>query len=228
MLRGVKELRGYAIQAVDGQIGTVDGFLFDDLTWTIRYLVADTGSWLCNRRLLLSAVSLGQPEWEEHVFPVGLTKEQVENSPPVAVDRPVSRQMEERLAGYYGWPAYWTGAAAAVVSKAVAELEKENLIQSNPHLRSTREVIGYHIQATDGEIGHVEDFVVEDSSWVLRYLVINTRHLLCGKRVLVAPTAVEGVSWATKEMYVSLSTEAIENSPEFDSSAPIDRRRDGR
>jgi hypothetical protein len=100
MLRSVKELRGYAIQAADSQIGTVDGFLFDDLT--------------CNRRVLLSAVSLGQPEWEEHIFPVGLTKEQVENSPPVAVDRPVSRQMEEKLVAHYSWPAYWKGAMATV------------------------------------------------------------------------------------------------------------------
>jgi hypothetical protein len=223
MLRSVKELRGYAVQAVDGEIGKVDGFFFDDLTWTTRYLVADTGGWLFNRLVLLSTISLGQPEWEEHVFPVRLTKEQVENSPPVTVDRPVSRQMEERLARYYGWPRYWTGTTAAVVSKAIAEMEKENLIRSDPHLRGTREVIGYHIRATDGEIGHVEDFIVEDSSWVLRYLVVNTRDLLPGKSVLVAPTWVDSVSWAERNVHVDLARETIKNGPEFDPAAPVNR-----
>lgn len=204
MLRSVKELRGYAIQAVDGEIGGVDGFLFDDLVWTIHYLVASTGGWLFNRLVLLSTACLGQPEWETHVFPVKLTREQVENSPPVAVDRPVSRQMEEKLALYYGWPTYWMDATAVVVSKAVTEMEKENLIRSDPHLRSTREVIGYHIHASDGEIGHVDDFIVEDSSWVIRYLVVNTRKLLPGKSVLVAPTWVERVSWAERDVYVDL------------------------
>jgi hypothetical protein len=223
MLRSVKELRGYAIQAVDGQVGKVDGFFFDDLTWTIRYLVADTGGWLFNRLVLLSTISLGQPEWEERVFPVRLTREQVENSPPVTVDRPVSRQMEEKLARYYGWPRYWTGATATVVSEAVAELEKEDLIQSDPHLRGTREVIGYHIRATDGEIGRVEDFIVEDSSWVLRYLVVSTRDLLPGRSVLVAPKWVDSVSWAERSVYVDLARKTIKNSPEFDPAAPVNR-----
>lgn len=216
MLRSAQELGGYAIQAVDGEIGNVDGFLFDDLTWTIRYLVADTGGWLLNQLVLLSTTSLGQPEWEEHVFPVVLTREQVESSPPVAVDRPVSRQMEEELAGYYGWPPYWTGVEAS-------DAEKEYLVKRDPHLRSTREVEGYHIRATDGEIGHVEDFVIEDLSWALRYLVINTRNLLPGKSVLIAPTWVRRVSWATGEIHVDLAQEAIRNSPEFNSAAPVNR-----
>jgi uncharacterized protein YrrD len=223
MLRSVKELHGYTIQAVDGEIGKVDEFFFDDLTWTVRYLVADTGGWLFNQLVLLSTVSLGRPEWEERVFPVRLTKEQVENSPPVIVDRPVSQQMEEKLVGYYGWPTYWTGATASVASNAISKMGKGTLERGDLHLRSTRKVTGYHIHATDGEFGHVEDFIVEDSSWILRYLVVNTRNLLHGKSVLVAPTWVDRVSWAEREVYVDLAQDTIKNSPEFDPAAPVNR-----
>jgi hypothetical protein len=223
MLRSLKTLRGYTIQAVDGEIGKVDGFFFDDSTWTIRYLVADTGGWLFNRLVLLSTVSLGRPDWEKGVFPVSLTKDQVENSPPVVLDRPVSRQMEDKLVGYYGWPTYWTGATAAAVSKRVAEMKKESLVHSDPNLRSTREVVGYHIHAVDGEIGHVEDFIAEDDTWVIRYLVVNTRNLLPGKSVLVAPTWVEQVSWAERDVYLGLAQAAIKNAPEFDPGAPVNR-----
>lgn len=222
MLRSVKELRGYAIQAMDGRLGKVDGFFFDDLTWTVRYLVADT-DWLFDRLVLLSPVSLGQPDWKKHIFPVRLTKEQVEHSPPVIVDRPVSQQMEEKVVGYYGWPTYWTGATASVVADAIARTEKVTLERGNPHLRSTQKVIGYHIRATDGEIGHLEDFIVEDSSWIIRYLVVNTHNLLRGKSVLVSPAWVNRVSWVEREVYVDLAQETIKNSPEFDPAAPVNR-----
>ncbi len=231
MLRSLKELQGYTIDAIDGEIGSVYDFYFDDQKWTIRYLVVDTGNWLAGRRVLLSMMALGQPDWEQRTFPVSLTQEQVENSPNIDTNKPVSRQMEEDLHGYYGWAPYWrpaapgggTGAiAAAQIAAAVEQEEKSGT--SHPHLRSTKEVLGYHIQATDGGIGHVEDFVTEDDVWVVRYMVVNTRNLLPGKDVLIAPTWVKRVNWAERMVEVDLSQETIQNSPEFDPSAPVNRR----
>jgi hypothetical protein len=223
MLRSLKTLQGYNIQAVDGEIGKVNGFFFDESTWTVRYLVADTGGWLFDRLALLSTARLGSPQWEDRVFAVRLTKEQVENSPPILADRPVSRQMEEKLSEFYGWPTYWTGATAAVVSKAVAKMEKKGLVRSDPHLRSTREVIGYDIHAVDGVIGHVEDFIVEDDTWAIRYMVVCTRDLQPGKSVLIAPAWVDKVGWLEQAVHVDLAQEAVRNSPEFDPSAPVNR-----
>jgi hypothetical protein len=219
MLRTIKDLRGYTIRATDGDVGKVREFYFDDRFWTIRYLVADTGNWLVDRLVLLSPVSLGDPDWEERVFPVSLTREQVEGSPRISTDRPVSRQMEIDLHGYYGWPPYWHAPAYIAAAQTIASEERTG----DPHLRSTREVIGYRIQATDGEMGHVDDFIVEDDIWILRYLVVGTGNWLPGKRVLVSPGWSKEVTWAGRRVSLDLSKDAVQDSPEFDPSVPVNR-----
>jgi len=227
MLRSLKNLRGYTIHAVDGNIGKVDDFYFDDQAWTVRYLVADTGSWLVGRRVLLSTAALGRPKWERQTFPVTLTREQVEHSPPIAANRPVSRRMEQELHAYYGWPPYWSG-AGALVAQVAAQMEAEREESAaggrfDDHLRSTREVIGSHIQATDGQVGHVEDFIADDERWVVRYAIVDTGNWLSGRRVLLAPAWITEVSWPESKVYMDLDRRTIENSPEFDPSAPVNR-----
>lgn len=234
MLRSVKELHGYAIRATDGGIGKIHELHFDDLAWIVRYLVVDTGKWLPGRKVLLWPGVLGQPDWEMQSLPVRLTKEQVEHSPPISADEPVSRQMEADLHTYYGWTPYWRGglpvfglgaaAAAEMLVPSAEEKDETEAKEDDPHLRSTREVIGYYIQARDGEIGHVEDFVIEDEAWYVRYLVIDTRNWLPGRKVTLAPTWAERVSWLKRKVYVDLSKESIKNSPEFDPSMPVNRQ----
>ena len=219
MLRTVKSLRGYKLHAIDGDVGKVREFYFDDHLWTVRYLVADTGNWLVDRLVLLSPASLGNPEWERQVFPVNLTMDQVEESPRISADEPVSRRMEVDLHGYYGWSPYWYG--AAYIAAAQAHSQEED--KGDPHLRSTREVIGYHIHARDGEIGHVDDFVVDDESWDVRYMVVDTRNWLPGKKVLVAPQWAASVDWAGRQVSVDLAKDAIENGPAFDPTLPVNR-----
>jgi len=233
MLRSIEGLQGYTIFAKDGEIGKVHEFYFDDQTWVIRYLVGDTGNWLVGRRVLISPLALGQPDWAAHTLPVGLTKKQVEDSPHISTDQPVSRQMEEELHTYYGWAPYWRGAtplggmgglAVAQMIAGTKEEESETKEkEGDPHLRSTREVIGYYIQARDGEVGHVEDFIADDEYWYIRYMVVDTRNWLPGKKVLVAPAWVEGVNWAENKVFVDLLRETIKHCPEYDPSAPVNR-----
>jgi stress response protein YsnF len=228
MLRIVKELYGYNIQATDGDIGEVHDFYFDDQFWTIRYLVVDTSKWLSGRKVLISPVALGEPDWRKRVFPVSLTKEQVKNSPDIDTDKPLSRQHEENLREYYSWPFYWDYEAIANVGPMMsAQSEKKKIAaekgREDPHLRSTKEVIDYCIHAVDGEVGTVEDFVVEDENWIIRYMVVDTRKWLPGKKVIVFREWIERVSWADSEVYVDLSREEIKNSPEFDPRQPVNR-----
>ncbi len=228
MLRSAKGLRGYTVRASDGPIGKVHDVYFDDSTWTARYLVVDTGGWLSGRQVLLSPASCGVPDSEQKLVPVALTREQVENSPPVEADRPVSRQHEIELAAYYGWPDYWIGdpgfgPGAVYVPASAGAAEAAQRTKGDPHLRSTREVQGYHIQAPDGEIGHVEDFLIEDGAWAIRYLVVDTRNWLPGKRVLIAPQWVKEVNWAEMKVLVEVPRAAIRHSPAYDPSAPVTR-----
>jgi len=226
MLRSITKILGYRIQATDGQIGDVDDFLFDGREWMIRYLVADTGHWLPGRQVLVAPASLGHADWSKRILPVKLTKQQVEESPEISTDQPVSRQRQVLLHQYYGWPLYWDEAdmSGAMIGAVLPRLNAaEEGATGDPNLRSAREVRGYSIEALDGLIGHVDDFVVEDDSWILRYIVVDTGNLLRGKRVLVAPSWVKSLVWEERRAHVDLSRNAIENSPEFNPHDPVNR-----
>ncbi|MGE5430323.1 MAG: PRC-barrel domain-containing protein [Syntrophomonadaceae bacterium] len=233
MLRSIKTLEGYKIHALDGEIGEVNDFYFDDVNWNIRYLVVDTGTWLQKRLVLISPHSLGKPDWKEKRFPVNLTKEKIQNSPSVDMDRPVSRQQETDLSDYYGWPYYWSGLGGGfpgaippvpppnlnvpdqgfVTDKNVRD---ENKRETDPHLRSARDTMDYKIQAEDDKIGNVEDFIVEDDLWSIRYMVIDTgKWLLPGKKVLIALPWIQDIDWSESAVFVNLTAAEVEQSPEY-------------
>jgi hypothetical protein len=221
MLDKAKTLKGYKLHSLDGEIGNVEEFYFDDHHWTIRYLVADTGNWLTGRQVLISPYALVAVDREEQYISVDLTKKQIEGSPSLASDKPVSRQYEETYSGYFGWPLYWDGAYAWGSSPYIVR-DQEKWKRSirggkawNPHLRSTADVSGHHIQAKDGEIGHVEDFIIDDETWAIRYLVIDTENWWPGKHVLVSPRWIERVSWIDSKVFVNLSRETIKQAPEY-------------
>ena len=232
MLRTLNDLLGYDIQATDGEIGSVEDFLFDDRAWTIRYLVIDTGPWLFGREVLISPQSIGKPSWEGGVLPVNLTQEQVENSPEVDLVEPVSRREQEALHAHYGWQNYWTtlpttalygtaGLASPGAPIAAEDMPERAEPPGEPNLRSVAEVIGYDIQALDGEIGHVDDFIVDDETWAIRYMVANTGNWLPGRNVLIALPWIKDISWELTEVQVDLLKENIKNSPPFDPAESI-------
>lgn len=228
MLRSATDLEGFSIGARDGEIGKVHSFLFDSQNWIIRYLVVDTGTWLPGRRVLIAPDTLRRPDWRGRIFPVDLTKEQVKNSPDIDTDKPVSRQRETELHRYYNWAPYWgTGYGIAVPPGERVEADRGAVAvaeeRGNPNLHSTRAVRGYRIHATDGQIGHVADFIVSDEDWVIRYLVADTGHWLPGRSVLVSPDWVRDIAWEEREVWVDVSKETIEDSPPYDPSAPINR-----
>lgn len=241
MLLSIKNLSNYKIEATDGSIGQVHSFLFDDQKWVVRYLVVDTGTWLPGRKVLIVPSALDKPEGQMEVFPVELTREQVKGSPDIDTEKPVSRQHEIELHEYYNWAQYWGGAFgpvttpyAPVVPGVSKEGEKEQPAgedakeKTDPHLRSTKEVLGYKIHAEDGEIGHVEDFIVHEDDWVIRYMVVDTRDWLPGRKVIVPPDWIKNISWADSEVFVNVTKEMIKSSPEFDPAAPVNREYEAR
>jgi len=217
---------GFAIRAVDGDLGKVHEFYFDDATWTIRYMVAETGNWLSGRKVLISSVALGKPDWESRTFSVNLTCVQVRNSPDIDTERPVYRQHEAELHEYYQWPRYWEGGYGGVLGITPYPLFENPLPQQSsaperkddPHLRSTHQVAGYHIHATDGEIGHVEDFIVDDENWTIGYLIIDIGNWLPGRKVLISPKWIRSVNWADTSVYLDRSRQSVKNGLDFDSS----------
>jgi hypothetical protein len=229
MLNKAKTLNGYKLNCRDGEIGKVKEFYFDDRFWTIRYLVADTGDWLTERQVLISPYALGFVNKEEHYITVDLSKNQIEGSPSLNTDRPVSRQFEDLYFGYYGWPTYWNGSHMWGAYSHI-ERDSEKWKTSNqggkawdPYLRSTHDVSGHSIQATDGEIGHVEDFFVDDDTWAIRYLIVDTRNWWPGKKVLISPRWIERVSWRESKVFINLTRAAIKESPEYPDESLLTR-----
>ncbi len=239
MLHTAKQLHGLSIRATDGAIGNVEDFLFDDEEWVIRYLVADAGTWLANRHVLISPAAIGRPDWSAKLLGVGITKDQVKNSPDIDTHKPVSRQHETEYLDYYGYGAYWDGAgiwgmgaypgSPTTEDAVLAEMKSRRRagaqvrLPEDSHLRSCAKVSGYHVHATDGDIGHVEDFIVDDQTWAIRYLVVNTSNWWLGHQVLVAPQWVREVSWEARTVSVDLTRKALEDAPRYDSAGPPDR-----
>ena len=237
MIHSTKKLLGYNIRGKDGEIGEVHDFYFDDQEWKIRYLVVDTGKWLPGRKVLLSPSVAGRPDWSDHHLPVALTRKQVETSPPVEKHKTVDRQYEELLTEHYGWPVYWLHSSAvpemAGVGTAVPgrtydkperQLRSEGLVvRGDPNLRSIREVTGYRIHATDGEIGYTSDFIADTDEWHIRYLVVDTGNWLPGRKVLVAPDWVDSVDWGQRLVNVAMSKRQVEHSPAFEPTDAVNR-----
>jgi hypothetical protein len=171
--------------------------------------------------VLISPYALIAVRKEEQDIAIDLTRKQIEDSPSLDSDKPVSRQFEEAYYGYYEWPGYWSGPYMwGVYPYIVRDPEKWKEPTAaekawDPHLRSTHDVSGYHIQATDGEIGHVEAFILDDETWAIRYLIVDTKNWWPGKKVLVSPQWIERVSWDESKVFVNLSGEAIKQSPEY-------------
>jgi uncharacterized protein YrrD len=233
MKHNLKSLVGFTLGATDGEIGKVKEFYFDDDTWTIRYLIADTGNWLSGRVVLISPEALLTPDWENKIFPVNLTREQVKHSPDINTDKPVSRQEEIKLHAYYPWVAYWGGGfygggsgplafgadpLAIGGNKEFAEKLKQEEEDANKHLRSSDKVTGYKIEATDGAIGDVEDFIVDEDNWTIDFLLIDTGKWLPGKKVLISPKLISQIEWEDSTVKVKTSIAFIKSSPEYDPS----------
>jgi hypothetical protein len=240
MLRSVKNLTGFTIAAVDGEIGKVKDIYFDDLTWKVRYFVVETGNWLTGRKVLLSPVALHPVDMDGKNFPTSLTKAQVKSSPDIDTDKPVSAQEEEQLHLHYLWPAQQegglgfmtTGMVGGIIAPDIpleeriekhtgseSKIEDDKLptfeIPGDKHLRSFDASNGYTVHANDGEYGAVSDFLIEDTLWRIPYVVIKAGNLFSNKKVLRPTSSIEKIEWANSSVYVSHSVDFLKHLPEF-------------
>jgi hypothetical protein len=208
MLFLAQTLTDFTLNSLDGSIGTVKNFYFDDHNWVVRYLIAETGSWLSSRQVLISPYAVSKSDIPNREIHVKLTKQQIEESPPIDTHLPVSQQFEIDYSQYYGFPSYWSGMNTwgaypymwGTYPYALPSIEHETEAPSDEqkwdrHLRSAQAVRGYHVHASDGEFGHIEDFIIDDGNWSVTSLVIDTVNWWPGKKVLLSPQSIEEVSW---------------------------------
>lgn len=231
MLRSLRELFDYQLLAKDGHMGKVENFLFNDEDWKIRYMTVDTGPWILGRKVLISMMALEQPVWASETFPVNLTREQVKTSPDVDLAKPVSRQYEEELRQHYHWADYWNmatsipGRPSYIPPQLFLNTKTSDDTNMDSHLRSAKELLGYQVNAIEGEVGSVTDFIVDDEDWQLRYLVIDlSAWLKTEKQILVALEWINSIDVVRDEVLIDLKQDAIEFSPPFDPTLPVNRQ----
>jgi uncharacterized protein YrrD len=249
LLRNMKDIEGFAISATDGVLGLVRDFYFDDESWVVRYFIVETGMWHSNRRTLISPMAMGIPNWSEKLIPAALTQKQVKNGPDIDTDKPVSRQHEMGYLGYYGYPDYWGGGGLwgagmypdvlqGGLDQAMAtrgnqrprrlpghskNATSEAGRQNDLHLRSANQVMRYYVHATDGDIGHVQGILVEEKTWAIRYIIVNTSNWWLGHEVLIAPEWIDDVYWAESKLMIALTRESLRDAPKYDSKVPVTR-----
>lgn len=235
MLYRMEKLIGLTIRASDGELGRITDVYFDDDRWTARYLLVDTGGFLEQRRVLISPICVEHIDWDIKSVPVRLTRQQVKASPHIDTDKPVSRQQEVDLLAYYGHPSYWGGPFMWGTTSYPYPMGRIMAVPANgipvehtgapvySHLRSAREVRSYHIQTTNASIGHVDDFLIDDETWAMRYIVVDTRDWCPDKHVVISPQWITRVNWAERLMTVDVTRDTVQRAPEYDAAIDYSR-----
>ena len=223
MLYKAKTIKGYTLKCLDGELGRAEEFYFDDKLWIIRYLVVDTGNWLVDRHVLISPYAIDAIDKEQQQVNINLTKKKIEDSPSLDSDEPVSRQFEVEYHKHYGWSGYWGGSSLWGSSPTITHEGSKDTGTPDPHLQSTHSVSGYHVQANDCAIGHVEDFIIDEVTWTIRYLIVDTQNWLPGRKVLISPHWIDHISWDESKVFVNLPSDSIMHSPEYSEKSLLTR-----
>jgi hypothetical protein len=234
------KIRGATVHAVDGDIGTLEDFYFEEDQWAVRYLLVDTSSWMNGKKVLVSPMSVAG-EWDVTTIPVRLSRDQVQNSPTFDPGDTLSREAEAKVLGYYGYPYYWGNGGVwgtfdnpgALLTApphdiSVDQTQPHGVDPESQHLRSVNKSTGYHLHAIDGDIGHVDDFLIGEESWRIRYLLVDTSNWIGGRSVLVSSDALDGVDREHEKLRVAVTRDVIKQGPAFESiEAALDTRETG-
>ena len=235
MLRSIRDMRDYTVYANDDEVGKLADILFDDEKWVVRHFVVD----MDDREVLLSPIAFAAADWHARILKMNLTIEQIDNSPDINTDLPISRQSEKDYYDFYGWPYYWGGIyswgtgmypyQAGIMGVTIqegeepaVELEAETEVEKvETHLRSADEVIGYHVEAMDGSIGKVEDFIIDDACFDIKFVAIDTSILWFGKKVLLPPQRIIAVEWPERKIILDATKDEVNAAPVWDPSKPV-------
>ena len=214
MLRSMKELFGYAVTATDGTIGKVEDFLFDETTHDVRYVVVDTGGWINRHHVLLAPAAFVSPRWPARDFSIGITCDQVRSSPELVTDAPLSRRHEAAVHSHYEWVPYWLMHGHGAPTAHVEEVA----------LCRARQIIGYRLHATDYEFGHLSDFIIDDSSWCIPFLIADTEQWWPPQMSMVAMSAFRDINIVAEQVDIALTERLIRESPAYDPTTVAGRR----
>jgi uncharacterized protein YrrD len=225
MLRRASDIVGCEIISSDGAIGKVYDIVFGE-DWVFQYLVIDIGGWFGGRRLALAFDVVEAIDEDQRSIHVPLSKNDIENCPNVASRNTAAEEAEALLGKIWMWTpnsvAHLPEEIRRVLDSEATVAEKqvaEEHVQSR--LRSFRETDGYHIAASDGDIGHLQDLLVDGDTWRIQYLAVNAGNWFFQRNVVIPVQSLESIHWADRRVHLSLLRDEVKHSPEYDPDEPV-------
>jgi sporulation protein YlmC with PRC-barrel domain len=214
----VNQLFKFSLGATDGEIGKIKDIYFDDQSWTLRYLVAETGNWLFQRKVLIAPLAVQRSGLENEILDVNLTKEQVKDSPDIDTELPVSLQQESSLFDHYAWPSFgragmgWpTTGVLKGTSALINKLEAKE--EFDPHLRSFNHVSKYEVYSSSVHVGMVKDLILDLSDWSIPFLLMENIVNNNSEQIMIASDKVSAIDWETSRISLSLTKYEINTAP---------------
>ncbi len=244
MLYSAATIKKLKIQTSDGAYADIEDIYFDDISWSIRYFVADIGTWLSARLVLVSPEAIRRYSEESKTFQTNLTRQQIIDSPAFDSEKTVSRQHEENLRQFYGWSPYWFasrdiyplagiymyplyGASLSheggwredqlpptVAGDVQTRVDQDK--EQEVHLRSFNEVLNYSLRAIDGDIGELDDLLIESETWRITHIIADARKWWPGGQFVIDRGLVQDISWNDRNIVVSMTRDEVKDAPPYD------------
>jgi uncharacterized protein YrrD len=224
MLYLLADLEKYTVNAADGYVGKVKDFYFDDRTWKLRFVVAETGIWLKNRKVLLPASAVKSVSTEDRHLNLDMSMYDVKNGPGIENELSLSPQTEIDYLSYYGY-SFYRGVSDAHGFDKDAEAKRAEMFAcvdlvrrtyGDRHLRSCTEMINYDIEASDNQVGYLQSMVFDEADWAITHLLVNTSNWWLGQQVLMEPHLIKDISWGDARLYLNMQRQAVQDAPIFD------------
>lgn len=240
MLRSIEDLIKSGVTCPDGDLGRVEQVYFDVRTWGMCYLIVDTSAWGYGEKIWVPLRCISQIDFASGVVKLNRTQQKMLSSSSLDTKTPVSRLQEVRIFDYYDCKPYWEEAnfhgtphdpaaplepdANTRMTEQMNALNALNALNATVHPLSTKEVGGFTIEALEGPIGHIRDFVFDDETWLIRYLTVDTRDWWQSEsEVLLSTESFKCIDSTTSTISTSLSRDAIKRSPAYIDAVPLSR-----
>lgn len=199
----LKQLLGYKISAIDGEIGKVKEFYFDETSWTVRYIIVETGSLFFGRKVMISTQAIIDAQWETEHFLTNMTIQQIENSPKVDDGKQLTRGQEILLNQHYNWKSYWDASIQKIADG------------SNSYLVHANDLTGYQLIASDGQVGNIKDLIVAKASWKINSIVIDAFKTSPAKEILLSPKWIKEINADRSAAVSDHTTAEIKSNPAY-------------
>ncbi|PSL50806.1 PRC-barrel domain protein [Salsuginibacillus halophilus] len=236
MLFEAKKLRNFGVITSDGELGKIDDVYMDEDQWVIRYLVVNRKPLLPGGKVLVSPIAVERMDINGQTIHLNVTKEELEEAPGKEEAEPITRKKELELHHHFGYGYYWPAQGMwgsfpyphqlrveAPHHQRPQELPNEEEIKVRSLKEMTGDWSGYDVEGSDGDIGTIDDVIVEDDTWNIRYISVDTGRLFSTGHAVLSSSWILHTEDEEKKVRVKMARHEVQAAPEYVPGQPLDR-----